>query len=163
MAEDAEVSLPKSTLQKTVKDLLPAEMRVAADAMDLLLHICNEFVHLVSTQANVVSEAEKRNTINPEHILRALEQLGFVAYTGGVSGAWEEWKGDKKEHQKLVSKKSVAGDSGLTQEQLVALQRRLFDEARARNPCDGPPDAGVQAEGGQPPPPQQQQQEGAGG
>ena len=49
MADD-EVSLPKSTLQKAIKDLLPADMRVAGDAVDLLVQCCNEFVHLVSTQ-----------------------------------------------------------------------------------------------------------------
>ncbi|GAB4820817.1 hypothetical protein N2152v2_007863 [Parachlorella kessleri] len=132
MADDSEVSLPKSTLQKTIKDLLPADMRVAGDAVDLLVQCCNEFVHLVSTQANEVSEHEKRSTINPEHIVRALEQLGFTSYLGDVSGVWEEWKGEKKEHQKLVSKKSAALDSGLTQEQLVELQKKLFEEARAR-------------------------------
>jgi len=132
MADDSEVSLPKSTLQKTIKDLLPADMRVAGDAVDLLVQCCNEFVHLVSTQANEVSETEKRSTINPEHIVRALEQLGFTSYLGEVNGVWEEWKGEKKEHQKLVSKKSAALDSGLTQEQLVELQKKLFEEARAR-------------------------------
>lgn len=50
MADDSEVSLPKSTLQKSIKDLLPPDMRVAGDAVDLLVQCCNEFVHLVSTQ-----------------------------------------------------------------------------------------------------------------
>ena len=110
-----------------------------------------------------MSEEEKRNTINPEHILRALEQLGFAAYTAGVSGTWEEWKGDKKEHQKLVSKKSAALESGLTQEQLVALQKRLFEEARARTLSGAPPPPAAAeaapAGAGEPEGGQQQQQQ----
>lgn len=48
MADD--VGLPKSSLQKAIKDLLPGEMRIAGDASDLLVQCCNQFVHLVSTQ-----------------------------------------------------------------------------------------------------------------
>ncbi len=48
MADD--VGLPKSSLQKAIKDLLPREMRIAGDASDLLVQCCNQFVHLVSTQ-----------------------------------------------------------------------------------------------------------------
>lgn len=157
MADDSEVSLPKSTLLKSIKDLLPPDMRVAGDSVDLIVQCCNEFVHLISTQANEVSEAEKKNTINPEHILRALEQLGFNTFVDDVGAAWEEWKGEKKEHQKLASKKSAALDSGLTQEQLVELQRKLFSEARARTLSDTLPHA-TPAGGGadnRPPPPQQ--------
>jgi histone H3/H4 len=75
MADD--VGLPKSTLQKSIKDLLPKEMRIAGDASDLLVQCCNQFVHLISTQANDISEREKRSTISPEHVIKALEELEF--------------------------------------------------------------------------------------
>lgn len=133
MADD--VGLPKSSLQKAIKDLLPGEMRIAGDASDLLVQCCNQFVHLVSTQvgggccaaagrdpqlstwmlarlvspqasapwrqparsplsphvrspvascpawptpqANSVSEREKRSTISPADVVRALEELEF--------------------------------------------------------------------------------------
>lgn len=43
--------------------------------------------------------------------------------------AWEEWKVENKEHHgKLGAKKQ---QSGLTQEQLIELQQKLFEEARA--------------------------------
>lgn len=239
MADD--VGLPKSSLQKSIKDMLPADMRIAGDASDLLVQCCNQFVHLVSTQANVVSEREKRSTISPEHVVRALEELEFgglyveavragelaAAPAGSRSGGppggwgrggcarqgphvrlqhcwycvdvgvhstatnqngvgcppvqpaclplplpaglkqqyssdgcvqpalpataalafvstrrfclparcavWDEWKVDNKEHQhqKLASKKSGLGQSGLTQQQLIELQHKLFEEARA--------------------------------
>jgi hypothetical protein len=44
----------------------------------------------------------------------------------------DEWKQDNKEHQqKGAQKKGGAKDSGLTQEQLIELQHKLFEEARA--------------------------------
>lgn len=46
-----DVGLPKSSLQKAIKDALPANMRIAGDASELLVQACNQFVHLISTQA----------------------------------------------------------------------------------------------------------------
>lgn len=45
-----DVGLPKSSLQKAIKDALPANMRIAGDASELLVQACNQFVHLISTQ-----------------------------------------------------------------------------------------------------------------
>ncbi|KAL4443785.1 hypothetical protein ABPG75_011522 [Micractinium tetrahymenae] len=133
MADD--VGLPKSSLQKAIKDLLPGEMRITGDASDLLVQCCNQFVHLVSTQANSVSEREKRSTINPADVVRALEELEFgEQYVEAVKAVWDEWKVDNKEHQhqKLVHRKSgLAAAGGMTQQQLIELQHKLFEEARA--------------------------------
>lgn len=86
---DDDVSLPRSTLQKAVKGGLPSGMRIASDAMDVLTLCCNEFVHLVSAQSNVISDREKRSTISPEHVLKALQELGFDAFLGPVrEGGW---------------------------------------------------------------------------
>lgn len=133
-----ELGLPKSSLQKAIKELLPGDMRLAGDAGDLLVQCCNQFVHLLSTQArpaglllqslehaccpvaachatssalarahacacvsspsttppplspppkqaNDISERDKRTTISPEHILKALEELEFgAAYSDPV-------------------------------------------------------------------------------
>lgn len=79
-----ELGLPKSTMQKSIKALLPKEMRVTGDAVDLLIKCCNEFVQLISTQANQACEAEKRSTINAEHIVKALEELDFKQFLPAV-------------------------------------------------------------------------------
>lgn len=92
MADD--VGLPKSTLQKSIKDLLPKDMRIAGDASDLLVQCCNQFVHLISTQANDISEREKRSTISPEHVIKALEELEFGdAYLEPVRAGLQEHAG----------------------------------------------------------------------
>ena len=74
-----DVGLPRSTLQKAIKDMLPQDLRIAGDASDLLVQCCNQFVHLISTQANDISEREKRSIISPEHVVRAVEELEFGA------------------------------------------------------------------------------------
>jgi FtsZ-interacting cell division protein ZipA len=43
--------------------------------------------------------------------------------------AWEEWKADNKEHRE-VKAGHKRGNSGLTQQQLIELQQKLFAEAR---------------------------------
>ena len=74
-----DLGLARSTLQKAIKDMLPQDLRIAGDASDLLVQCCNQFVHLISTQANDISEREKRSTISPEHVVRAVEELEFGA------------------------------------------------------------------------------------
>jgi len=52
-----------------------------------------EFVQLVSSEANDLSEKEKKTTITPEHVLAALEQLGFAEFQEDVRAFY----GDVKE------------------------------------------------------------------
>lgn len=131
---DEELSLPKATIQKMIKDIVTgSDVRVSGDSIDLLVACCTEFVHLVSSQANEVSEKEKRTTVNPEHIITALEELGFSELVAGVREYWEEWKADTKAAGKGAKSKSLAAASGLSEEQQIALQKQLFAAARARS------------------------------
>uniref|UniRef100_A0A0R0JJZ0 Class 2 transcription repressor NC2 beta 2 n=1 Tax=Glycine max TaxID=3847 RepID=A0A0R0JJZ0_SOYBN len=68
--EDA--SLPKATMTKIIKEMLPPDVRVARDAQDLLIECCVEFINLVSSESNEVCNKEERRTIAPEHVLKAL-------------------------------------------------------------------------------------------
>ena len=55
LMEDSEASLPKSTLLKLVRELLPTDVKVASDTQELIVRCSNEFVQLLATQANEVS------------------------------------------------------------------------------------------------------------
>ncbi|KAL2462975.1 Protein Dr1-like protein [Forsythia ovata] len=72
--EDA--SLPKATMTKIIKEMLPPDVRVARDAQDLLIECCVEFINLVSSESNEVCNREERKTIAPEHVLKALQTYG---------------------------------------------------------------------------------------
>jgi hypothetical protein len=51
-----------------------------------------EFVQLVYSEANTVSEEEKKSTINPEHVVRALDSLGFSSLLEDVNAYLKEVK-----------------------------------------------------------------------
>jgi len=49
-----------------------------------LIECCVEFITLVSSEANEISEKEAKKTIACDHITKALETLGFGDYVPAV-------------------------------------------------------------------------------
>ncbi|XP_038879126.1 protein Dr1 homolog isoform X1 [Benincasa hispida] len=130
--EDA--SLPKATMTKIIKEMLPPDVRVARDAQDLLIECCVEFINLVSSESNEVCSKEEKRTIAPEHVLKALEVLGFSEYIEEVYAAYEQ---HRLETMKLLQQDSLKGGkwsngAEMTEEEALAEQQRMFAEARAR-------------------------------
>ncbi|KAH9616900.1 hypothetical protein KSS87_003121, partial [Heliosperma pusillum] len=128
--EDA--SLPKATMTKIIKEMLPGEVRVARDAQDLLIECC------------VVCNREEKRTIAPEHVLKALQPLptlpreelalmvlGFGEYTEEVYAAYEQHKIETMQDGIRTGKWSNSG-AEMTEEEAAAEQQRMFAEARAR-------------------------------
>ena len=66
--EDDELSIPRASLNKMIKELVP-NVRVANDARELILNCCTEFIHLVSSEANDVCNKQQKKTITPDHII----------------------------------------------------------------------------------------------
>lgn len=62
------------------------------DARDLLIECCVEFITLISSEANEISEKEAKKTIACEHITKALQQLGFGEYVGDIMEVANEHK-----------------------------------------------------------------------
>ncbi|CAF2355570.1 hypothetical protein HID58_039530 [Brassica napus] len=126
--EDA--SLPKATMTKIIKEMLPADVRVARDAQDLLIECCVEFINLISSESNEVCNKEDKRTIAPEHVLKALQVLGFGEYVEEVYAAYEQHRYETMQD----SQRSVKMNSGaeMTEEEAAAEQQRMFAEARAR-------------------------------
>lgn len=71
-------------------------MAFAKEARDLLIECCVEFITLVSSEANEISEKEAKKTIACDHITKALEQLGFSEYVSAVIEAASEHKEQQK-------------------------------------------------------------------
>ena len=86
--------IPAATVQKIVSEILPAASGVgfAKEARDLLIECCVEFITLISSEANEISEKEAKKTIACDHITKALEQLGFSDYVAAVQEAAAEHK-----------------------------------------------------------------------
>lgn len=133
MEGDNDVSLPRATLSKMIKDYVPQDVRVANDTIDLLIECCTEFIQLVSSEANEVATKEQKHTIQPEHVVKALQELGFEEFVAEVSSTWEQFKQDLKSSSKINLRKTIADQAGLTEEQQIALQQQMFAAARARS------------------------------
>lgn len=51
-----------------------------------------EFITLVSSEANEISEKESKKTIACEHVTAALKELGFDEYVNAVQDSADEFK-----------------------------------------------------------------------
>lgn len=67
-------------------------MTASKDFRDALAETAVEFVSLISSEANDISEKENKKTIGAEHVIAALKELGFDNYIGPVQDAAEEHK-----------------------------------------------------------------------
>mmetsp|Transcript_43847 Transcript_43847/g.107645 ORF Transcript_43847/g.107645 Transcript_43847/m.107645 type:complete len:90 (+) Transcript_43847:200-469(+) len=73
-----DVALPKATVYKFANEMAASmDVRLAAETRELLVECCTEFVQMLSSEANEICEKDKKKTIAPEHILRALNNLGL--------------------------------------------------------------------------------------
>lgn len=82
--EDDELSIPRASLNKMIKELIP-NIRVANDARELILNCCTEFIHLVSSEANDICNKQQKKTISPEHVLAGNDIWGLYTYDNMVN------------------------------------------------------------------------------
>lgn len=83
-----------ATVQKIVTEILPPStgLSFGKDARDLLIEVCVEFITLISSEANEISEEEAKKTIACEHITKALTKLGFDDYVQDIQDVANEHK-----------------------------------------------------------------------
>jgi histone H3/H4 len=83
-----------ATVQKIITEILPPSSGVTfgRDARDLLIECCVEFIRMLSSEANDISEKEARKTIATEHIEKALKELDFEEYIPDILAAVDEFK-----------------------------------------------------------------------
>ncbi|KAH9994728.1 histone-fold-containing protein [Xylariaceae sp. FL0662B] len=127
-----DLSLPKATVQKIVSEILPPSTGVSfsKEARDLLIECCVEFITLVSSEANEISEKEAKKTIACDHITKALDTLGFAEYIPVVLEAAAQHKETQKVREKRGNKLE---DSQFSMEELAEMQRAQFEQARERH------------------------------
>uniref|UniRef100_UPI00358EF949 protein Dr1 isoform X1 n=2 Tax=Myxine glutinosa TaxID=7769 RepID=UPI00358EF949 len=123
---DDELTIPRAAINKLIKELLPS-VRVANDARELIVNCCTEFIHLVSSEANDICNKSEKKTISPEHVIKALESLGFGAYIGEVKDVLQECKTVALKRRKGSSRLE---NLGIPEEELLRQQQELFAKAR---------------------------------
>ncbi|XP_032241390.1 protein Dr1 [Nematostella vectensis] len=123
---DDDVTLPRAAVNKMIKEMIP-NMRVSNDARELILNCCTEFIHLISSEANDVCNRQMKKTISPDHILLALEGLGFQHYIEDVKSVLAECKTQAANKRRASTKLEHLG---IPEEELLRQQQELFQQAR---------------------------------
>ncbi len=104
------------------------DVRLTADTRDLIANCCSEFVQLLSSEANEICEKDSKKTITPEHVLRALTQLGLDRYLAEVTSEYEKVRGDEKVRGRGASKRDKK--KTVDTAELMRQQEQLFAMAR---------------------------------
>lgn len=124
-----DVGLPRASTFKTIKEMLPPDVRVSRDCQDLLIECCHEFIKMISSESNEVCSRVEKRTVAPEHLLGALDVLGFRAYIPEVRATYEQHKLETLDSPKTGQ---WARGADMTEEEALAEQQRMFAEARER-------------------------------
>ena len=64
--------------------------------MDLMIDCCTEFIQLVTSEANEICATDNKATMNPEHIIKALQQLEFSEFEPELLQLLEQFKQENK-------------------------------------------------------------------
>ncbi|KAI5628345.1 protein Dr1 [Silurus asotus] len=119
---DDDLTIPRAAINKMIKETLP-NVRVANDARELVVNCCTEFIHLVSSEANEICNKSEKKTISPEHVINALESLGFGSYITEVKDVLQECKTVALKRRKASSRLE---NLGIPEEELLRQQQELF-------------------------------------
>ncbi|XP_060834857.1 protein Dr1 [Rhopalosiphum padi] len=121
--EDEELTLPRASVNKMIKDALP-NIRVANEVREMIMNCCTEFIHLVSSEANQVCMAQQKKTINGEHLLTALDHLGFGDYRAEAEEVGRDCQSKRRRQSTRLE------NLGIPEEELLRQQQELFAKAR---------------------------------
>jgi len=124
--DEDELTLPRASINKMIKELVPS-IRVANESRELILNCCTEFIHLISSEANEVCNQRNKKTINAEHVLEALDRLGFKDYKKEAEAVLSDCK---QVAAKRRRKNTRLENLGIPEEELLRQQQELFAKAR---------------------------------
>jgi len=113
-------------MYKLVKELVP-QVRLSGEAKDLIVTACNEFIHLLASESNTVCEKQSKKLILPDHVLLALDNLGFGEYKQDCIEVMKQMQEEVDKRKKLRNKLEKPG---IPEEELLRQQNQLFAEAR---------------------------------
>jgi len=121
-----ELSIPRASMNKMIKEVLP-KIRVANESRELILNCCKEFILLLSSEANTICTEQNRRTINSEHVLVALEKLGFADYRQEVEAVARQCKDITAKRRRQSTRLE---NLGIPESELLRQQQELFARAR---------------------------------
>lgn len=140
---NADVALPKATVNKFSNDIAASlDVRLTAETRELIVACCTEFVQLLSSEANDICERDRKKTITPEHVLRALTALGMERFSREVEDEYERAKTDEKLRAKGNRRAAKERKLVVDTEELLRQQEALFAQARSDPMGEGKTEGG---------------------
>lgn len=121
--EDEELTIPRAAINKLIKEIVP-DVRVANDSRDLVLQCCSEFIHKITSEANTICENQQKKTMSAEHMLTALDKLGFSHYKTDAESVVNDCKRKRRRQSTRLE------HLGIPEEELFRQQQELFAKAR---------------------------------
>ncbi|CAH8672241.1 unnamed protein product [Schistosoma margrebowiei] len=128
--EEDEVSIPRASLNKFVKEVLP-DARLTTETRDLLLNCCHCFIHKLATEANIACSKANKKTISPQHILEGLDAMNLSSYKEHAEVACQEAKEEIKGRKMLSASYRFKHQDSEELERLAKEQQEIFEQARA--------------------------------
>ncbi|KAH9401250.1 Down-regulator of transcription 1 [Tyrophagus putrescentiae] len=121
--DDEELTIPRAAINKLIKEVVP-DVRVANDSRELILQCCSEFIHRITTEANTICEGQQKKTMSAEHVLAALDKLGFSHYKTEAESVVNDCRRKRRRQSTRLE------HLGIPEEELLRQQQELFAKAR---------------------------------
>lgn len=86
-----------------------------------------EFIHLLSSEANEICNQKSKKTISAEHVLDALEKLGFNDFKRDAITVLNDCKQAAAKRRRQSTRLE---NLGISEEELLRQQQELFAQAR---------------------------------
>jgi len=135
---DAEVEeLPKAIVRRLVKDKLAhvagggegAEVIVNKDAMAAFAESARIFIHYLSATANDMCKESKRQTINADDVLKALDEMEFSEFVEPLRTSLQEFRNKNADKRSEASKKQKEKRRKLNEVSLPQKENDPADDA----------------------------------
>lgn len=121
--EDEELTIPRAAINKLIKEIVP-DIRVANDSREFIVQCCSEFIHKITSESNSICESQQKKTMSAEHVLSALDKLGFSHYKPEAESVVNDCKRKRRRQSTRLE------NLGIPVEELLRQQEELFAKAR---------------------------------
>jgi len=129
---DEGVGLPRSTIQKLVKDEIPQGYRMSKNFLDPILHCAVETVQFIAGQANQICMNANKETLMPDHVLQALRDLEMTEFLTVAEASMAEVSQSNKEAKESRKRKKAEHQDKRSQAEIIQAQRAMILAARNR-------------------------------
>ena len=105
--------MPKSITTRLAKEHLPNGTAVQATAMLGIQKSATVFISYLANQANEYAVQANRKTVNPQDVLKAIEEVGFGEWRAGLEAQLKAFENNAKaKRDKSKGEKTVDGEGG---------------------------------------------------